>query len=538
MPTKDSNSGTEKFPTPLPAQEGDTLQRTASEDAQVSDFSDPQVQRGLKPRHSQMIAIGGAIGTSLFVGTGQMLAIGGPAFLLLAFCILCLLMVSVVTALVEVATYLPIAGGTMSYYAHRYVSSSMGFALGYLYWYSLGILIPYEVTAASLVVDYWETGLPIAALITIMIALIVVLNLLPVSVYGETEFWFVSLKVFLIIGLLITSIVLFFGGGPNHDRLGFRYWNDPGPVNDYLIPGTSAGRFVAFLQTLVLASFAFVLAPEQLIITAGEMQNPQKNLPKASQRYFLRLLLFFVSSAIAIGVACPSTDPRLTSSGAGAGSSPFVVGITTAGIRVLDSVVNAGILASAWSAGNAFLYASSRSLYSLAVAGSAPRVFARCNRWGVPYVAVGTSAAFSLLSYLNVSSSSAVVFNWLVNLTNTSGFISWICCCVVFVRFRASVAAQGVQVPYQSFIQPYGAWFALGISLILLFMNGFTCFFSTQWSVASFFTAYVGIPAFFCIYLGHMLFHRADPWLRKPSEVDLSTGFYEIEGLQIPTRCV
>ncbi|KAF9630709.1 AAT family amino acid transporter [Lasiodiplodia theobromae] len=348
MPTKGSNAGTEKSPAPIPVQEGDMLQRTASEDGQVSDCSDPQVQRGLKPRHSQMIAIGGAIGTSLFVGTGQMLAIGGPAFLLLAFGILCSLMVSVVTALVEVATYLPIAGGTMSYYAHRYVSSSMGFALGYLYWYSMGILIPYEVTAASLVVDYWETDFPIAALITIMITLIVVLNLLPVSVYGETEFWFVSLK-------------------------------DQTTIDSASATGT----------TLDLST------------TTSYPAHPQ-------------------------GASLPSCKPC---------------------------------------AGNAFLYASSRSLYSLAVAGSAPRVFARCNRWGVPYVAIGTSAAFSLLSYLNVSSSSAVVFNWLVNLTNTSGFISWICCCVVFVRFRAATAAQHVQVPYRSFVQPYGAWFALGLSL-------------------------------------------------------------------------
>ncbi|KAJ8112532.1 hypothetical protein OPT61_g5116 [Boeremia exigua] len=490
------------------------------------------IQRGLKSRHAQLIAIGGAIGTSLFVGTGQMLAVGGPGFLLLAFCILCLMIVAIITALTEVACYLPIHGGTMSYYTSRYASESMGFALGYLYWYSLGILVPYEVTAASLIVDYWNTDIPIAVLITVMIALIVILNLLPVSAYGETEFWFVSLKIILILGLIITSLVLCFGGGPSQDgMLGFRYWNNPGAVRTYVVDG-SAGRFVAFLQTMVLASFAFVLAPEQLIITAGEMRHPRKNLPRAANTYFLRLVVFYVLGVICIGIVAPSDDARLTNGSAGAGSSPFVVGISNAGIRVLPSIVNAGILSSAWSAGNAFLYASSRSLYSLAVAGNAPQIFLRCNRWGVPYVAVGVSALFSLLSYLNVSNSSSVVFNWLVNITNTSGFISWICCMICFFRFRAAAREKGVELPYTSMIQPYGAWASLGMSILLLLLNGFTVFLPDRWSAASFLTAYIGIPAFLVLYLGHQFAHKDRPWLKKTEDLDLVSGLDEVETAQ------
>lgn len=122
----------------------------------VAELDDPrygQTQRGLKSRHAQMIAIGGTIGTGLFVGSGQTLARGGPAFILISFCIMTALVLFVVTAITEISAYLPVHGGTMAYYGYRYVSRSLGFAMGYLYWYSLGILVPYEITAAGLVIS-------------------------------------------------------------------------------------------------------------------------------------------------------------------------------------------------------------------------------------------------------------------------------------------------------------------------------------------------------------------------------------------------
>lgn len=127
--------------------------------------------------------------------------------------ILSVLVLFVVTAITEVSAFLPVSGGTMSYYGHRNVSNSLGFAMGWLYWYSLGILVPYEITAAGLVIGYWNSPVNIAVWITIFIVVIVGLNILPVQFYGETEFWFASLKVFMMIGLLILSFILFWGGG-------------------------------------------------------------------------------------------------------------------------------------------------------------------------------------------------------------------------------------------------------------------------------------------------------------------------------------
>ncbi|KAF9875762.1 amino acid permease [Colletotrichum karsti] len=429
--------------------------------------------RGFKPRHSQMIAIGGAIGTSLFLGTAQVLRVGGPAFLLVSYGVLSILVYGIVTGIAEVATYLPVPGGTMSYYGNKYVSRSLGFAMGYLYWYSLGILVPYELVASTLLIGYWNSPVNPAIWITVILVIIVLLNLLPVRFFGEAEFWSAGMKVILILGLIFLSIVLFFGGGPNHDRLGFRYWKDPGPVNTYIEEG-DAGRFIALLQSFILASFAFVLCPEQLIVTAGEMQSPRLNLPRAARRYIWRLIILFMPTIIGIGVVCPSNDPRLSVSGTA--SSPFVIAIRNAGIPVLDSIVNALILLSACTAGNAFLYSTSRNLYSLAIAGNAPAVFKRCNNYGLPYFAVAASAAFSPLAYLSLSNTSLTVFNWLINITNSAGFISWICCGVIYFRYQKAIQFHGIESPYRSRVQPWGMWAGTIGAVFLMLINGFQMF--------------------------------------------------------------
>jgi yeast amino acid transporter len=422
--------------------------------------------------------------------------------------------------------------------------------LGYLYWYALGILVPYEITAAGLVIGYWPNDVHIAVWMTIMLVVIVALNFMPVRYgeppeasrradlnryYGETEFWFAGTKVIMMIGLLMLSFILFWGGGPSGDRLGFRYWQDPGAGHAYIKSG-DAGRTVAFFQTLVLSVFPFTFAVELLVVTGGEMESPRRNLPVAGKRYFYRLVIFYVLSVLAIGVTCPSDDARLTDGGSGAAASPFVVAIVDAGISTLPSIVNAVILLSAWSSGNSFLYISSRALYSLAVQGSAPRIFKACNRWGVPYYAVGCSSLFCGLAYLNVASNGSTVFNWFVNLTNTWGMTSWVCCCIIFLRFRKAAEAQGVEVPYRNWIQPYGAYIAMVMFTLLCLINGFTVFFPSKWSASSFLTAYIGIPIFFVMYFGHRLWFWRDKWAWDPLEVDMQTGLQEILDADMPIK--
>lgn len=476
-----------------------------------------------------MIAIGSSIGTAFFLGSGQALATGGPAFLLLAYTLMSCLVYGIVTGVIEMSTFLPIPGASISYYGTRYVSSSLGFALGWLYFYSFGIIVAYELTAASILIGYWPNDVNIAVWITLMMVVVIGLNLCAVGIFAETEFWFASIKVITIIGLLILSFVLMLGGGPSHERLGFRYWNDPGAVRSYIVGG-NGGRLTAFLSVLVFSGNAFCFGAELLVFTAGEMQNPRESLPLASRRYFVRLVVFYVLGTLAIGVICPYDAQGLTTGSGNANASPFVIAVKNAGISILPSIINIAILTSAWSAGNSCLYMSSRALYSLAIAGNAPEIFMRCNRYGLPVYAVLASSCFAPLAYFICGSQAGVVFNWLVSLTNTAGILSWIMCCIIFFRFRQACDVQAVSVPYRSKIQPHASWICLFSFIFLLLANGFTLFFPGRFTASGFLTAYFGIVVFVFIYLGHRFTcGRNEPWIYDSTEVDLTTGVAEVE---------
>lgn len=330
-------------------------------------------------------------------------------------------------------------------------------------------------------------------------------------------------------GLLLLSLILMCGGGPNHQALGFRYWEDPGAVKTYLIAG-AGGRFTAFLSTWVFAGFAFYFGPELIIFATGEMENPRKNLPRASRQYFIRLIFFYVFSSLAIGVVCSSTAPGLTSQTGNANASPWVIAIKNAGISVLPSIVNAGILTSAWSAGNSYLYMSSRALFSLAVSGAAPKIFTRCTKRGLPIYAVLMSSCLALLAFLNVSDQAGVVFNWFISLTNTAGYTSWILCCITYIRFRKATQIQGISVPYRARVQPYITWFCLPCFVSLLLCNGFTVFYPGRFTASAFLVTYLGIVIFVVLWIGHKIIAaRSEPWILHAADLDLKSGLDRVE---------
>lgn len=405
-----------------------------------------------------------------------------------------------------------------------------------MYWYTFAITVEAEITACVLVLDYWNVPGNQAIWITISIIVILGLNCFPVKFYGETEFWFASLKVFTILGLFVLTIVLFFGGGPNHQPLYFHHWGSPGPVNEYVYTGAT-GRFCAFFAMLPYSFYAFAFAPELLVVTGGEMQSPRQNLPRATKRYFYRLVIFYVFGSVFISIIVNSRNDALRG-GSDAGSSPWVIGIKEAGIQTLDSVINAAILISAWSAGNSYFYLTTRMLYSMAISGDAPRIFARTTSSGIPYWATVATALWTPLSYLMCSNSGLTVFTWLVNLSNTGGYESWVCVCIIYVLFRKATDQQNItstDMPYRSRTQPYFSWIS-GIGFfILILLSGYQVFLKGQWETSTFLSAYIGIPAFLAILFAHKFTAgRYDRWARLPHEVDLTSGLQELIEEEVP----
>lgn len=251
-------------------------------------------------------------------------------------------------------------------------------------WYNAALSTCAEISAGAVVIEFWYDveHVNVAAWITIFIVVVVGLNVFAVSIYGEAEFCFASIKIITIVGLILFAFIIDLGGGPTRDRLGFRYWKSPGAMKEYVATGNT-GRFLGLFSTLINAAFAYG-GVEMVAVAAGETENPRKNIPKAVRRVFWRILFFYVLGSLAIGVLIPYNDGRLldaqNSNSPGGAASPWVIASYRAAVPVLPSIINAVIITSATSSANAYLYTGSRYLYALAQNRQAPRFLLKCSR--------------------------------------------------------------------------------------------------------------------------------------------------------------
>lgn len=490
-----------------------------------------RLHQALDSRHVTMIAIGGALGTGLLIGTGSALKTAGPGAILLAYSVIGFCVFMVMSGLGEVATFIPLNG--FANYCQRYVDDALGFACGYIYFFKYLIISPNQLVAGALTMQYWVPRSKVNPGVWIAIFLVVILsvNLLGVRFFGEIEFWLSSLKVLTIIGLIILLLVIALGGGPTHDRIGFRYWQNPGAFLHYkdaskkLYIDGSWGRFISFVSVLVTAVFAY-LGTELVGIVFSETRNPRRAIPKAIKLTFYRILFFYILSILFLGMAVLANDPLLLSAkGNTASASPFVIAIKNAKIHGLDHVINACILIFVLSAANSDMYVCLRTSYSLAVAGYAPKFFCKTNKMGVPYYGIMFSFAFALLAFMTVSQGSAEIFTYFVNVVSLTGLLAWCCILVIHIRFMQACKAQGIDrkrdLAYHSPLQPYGSYIALAICSLVVLIKNFTAFLGNKFSYKTFITGYIILPVFFIMYFGYKFYHKTS--IIKPMDVDLTT---------------
>ncbi|XP_006461751.1 hypothetical protein AGABI2DRAFT_205624 [Agaricus bisporus var. bisporus H97] len=506
----------------------------ASDDKYRFDAHDlDRVQRRLKQRHIQMIAIAGTIGTGLFLGSGSALQGAGPAGALIAYLLIGSVAYATLCSISELTTWAPISG-TFPHFATRWVDPALGFAVGWNYFYTNAITIPTEISAATVLLTFWDRDTNHAAIYTaVMCVCICAINVFGVRWFGESEFVFAIIKLILIIALLLSGLIVDLGGGPNGERIGFRFWNHPGAFNRAgLVTNLNTDRFLAWLGVLVQAGFSFQ-GMELVAIAASETENPRRNITKAVRRVFWRIIIFYVLGIIMIGMLVAYNDEALLQDTGTAAQSPFVIAMDRAGVKIFPHFINACIFTSAFSSGNSFLFSASRVLYGLSLRGQAPKYLTYCTKKGLPLAAVLTASAFAFLSFMSVSNGAATVFHWLVSLTTVGGFLGWFAINLTYARFYAGLNEQGIDPnsnAYHSSLQPYLSYWGIFWTILLILTNGFEVFF--EWDVAEFLTSYISIPIFVILFVIYKVSKRSKFW--RASEMDFYTGIPTLEETESP----
>jgi amino acid transporter len=269
---------------------------------------------------------------------------------------------------------------------------------------------------------------------------------LAVKAYGEAEFWLSGGKVLLILILYCFTFITMVGGNPKKDAYGFRHWRDPGPMNSH--GNGDLGRFEGFLGALWAASFC-VVGPEYISMVAGEARRPRVYIKNAYKTVYFRFGAFFILGALCVGVVLAYNDPELVSvlsSGeSSAAASPYVIAMKNLSITGLPDLVNALLITSIFSAGNTYTYCATRSLYSLAIEGRAPKFLRKCTKNGVPIYCFLIVMIFPFLAFLNLSDSASKVLTWLTNIITAGGVINYIVMCATYLAFFKACKVLGPQ---------------------------------------------------------------------------------------------
>lgn len=478
------------------------------------------LQKKLKNRHLQMIAIGGSIGTGLFVGSGSALSTGGPAGIIIAWVITATSIYATMQGLGEMCTAFPVSGG-FNIYASRFIDPSFGFAIGWNYFMQFLVLLPLELVAASISIQYWNDLLNPDIFVGVFWLVVLVITLLGVRWFGEAELVFCTIKITAVIGFIILGIVLICGGGPTHEFVGGKYWRNPGAF---------AHGFKGVCSVFVTATFSFG-GTEMIGLGAAEAANPARAIPMAMKQVFFRIVVFYFGTLTIIATLVPYNDGHLMNAEGSLQTtqSPFVIAIVNGGIRGLPSVINVVILIAVLSVGNACVYACSRSLNSLSEQGMAPKWTGYIDRKGRPLVAILITNFFGLIAFIAASDKQQDAFNWLLALSGLSTIFTWMSINAAHIRFRAATTAQNrglSDLAFRSVLGLWGSWYAFFMNGMVLAAQLWLSLFplGKKSSATSFFQGYLGAPVVIILYTGYKLYYRSWRLVIPAQEIDLDTG--------------
>ena len=457
------------------------------------------IRHTLQSRHLSMIALGGTIGTGLFIASGSAITTAGPGGSLVAYFIMGLMVFFLMTSLAEMATYNP-RSGSFAEYATHYVDPALGFAMGWNYWFGGAITIAVELSTVGIVMNFWFPH--IAAWIFSLLAFVIIftINYFSVRAYGEAEFWLSLLKIAAVIIFLIVGIGIILGLVGNHPAIGFKNFTYKQAPFVNGIPG--------IISAFVVSGFSFQ-GTEMVGIAAGESADPKHSIPKAIHATFWQILLFYILTISVIACILPYTDKRLLSSNVqDIITSPFTLIFQYAGLRYAAGIMNFVILIAVVSSANSWLYAISRILFSQSMEGFLWKGFKDVNRRGVPIISFLAMSVLSLalwgLQFIGPN-----VYNYLISATSLAGFMEWLGIAIAHYRFRRGFLKQGHslnELTYHAALFPFGPIFAFVLCIIVIAGQNINAFIKLDWS--NILITYMSVPLFIGFYLYYKIRHH------------------------------
>ena len=416
--------------------------------------TEPGLARNLRNRHIQLIAIGGTIGVGLFLGSARAIHDAGPA-LLLAYAVGGVAIFFIMRALGELLTYRPVAGSFASY-AEEFCGPFAGFVTGWSYWFMWVLTAMAELTAIGIYVRYWFPDVP--QWLPALVALLALYgaNLLAVRVFGELEFWFALVKVVTIVALILAGlavIVLHLG------ELG----TTASFANLYTHGGFLPFGLLGVLLTLQIVMFAYS-GVELIGVTAGEAQNPEVVLPRATNGIILRILIFYLGALLVIMSVVPWNElsPEM---------SPFVFVFEKLRVPAAASIITAVVITAAASSCNSGLFSTGRMLWTLAQRGQGPRIFAALNSQRVPAAGIHASAAMMLIVVILNYRVPKEVFTWVTSIALIGTLWTWGIILVAHRNYRLAVKAGKVAAaPFRMPLAPFANWAVLAFLVLVTAM--------------------------------------------------------------------
>lgn len=414
------------------------------------------LKRGLKNRHIQLIALGGAIGTGLFLGIAQTIKMAGPS-VLLGYALGGFIAFLIMRQLGEMVAEEPVSG-SFSHFAYKYWGDFFGFLSGWNYWVLYILVSMAELSAVGIYVHFWWPDMPTWVSAAVFFVVINAVNLANVKLFGEMEFWFALIKVVAIIGMILFGGWLLFTGtgGPQASV-----------SNLWALGGFFANGLNGFVLSLAIIMFSFG-GLELVGITAAEADDPRHSIPRAVNQLIYRILIFYIGALAILLSLFPWSQLA-------EGGSPFVLIFSALGSNLTANLLNVVVLTAALSVYNSGVYCNSRMLHGLAQQGNAPRILAHVDKRGVPVPAILVSAvatfACVVLNYLVPGKA----FQLLMALVVASLVINWAMISLAHIKFRRAKVSEGVEPVFKAFWFPFSNYLCLtflAFMLVLLYLNG------------------------------------------------------------------